>query len=123
MSDPRPSRLDLVMATWCPHCEPLSRDRAQRLSRRLGVPLRVLDIDRPEEERVADALVRDHGDWSADYLIPQVFLEWSDGRVSHLLTGVPGATAGTARAWDLLLEKAASLGKRGPDRTNGGAPP
>lgn len=122
MSDPRPTRLDLVMAAWCPHCEPLSTDRARTLAGRLGVPLRLLDIDRPDEARVADALVKEHGDWSPDYLIPQVFLEWSDGRVTHLLTGVPGPTTGTARAWGLLLDGGGPLRDSIADRSARGPP-
>ena len=100
----RPVRLDLVYADWCPHCYPLSTERAPVLAARLGVTLRSLDIDRPELERVADALVLEHGDWTPDYLIPQLFLEWDDGRVDHLLTGVPGSLDGTRRAWDRLFE-------------------
>jgi hypothetical protein len=73
------------------------------LAKRLGVPLRVLDIDRPGQVKAADRLVRDHGDASPDYLIPQVFLEWSDGRVEHLLTGFSEQVPRTARAWKDLL--------------------
>lgn len=95
--------LDLVMARWCPHCVPLSLDLGRQLAAKLGVPLRVLDIDVPEQERRADALVHAHGDWTPDYLIPQVFLERADGSIEHLLTGVPGPTSGTRRAWERLL--------------------
>lgn len=98
-----PARLDLVMATWCPHCDPLSVELAQRLARHLGVPLRILDIDHRDEEGLADALVERYGDWTPDYLIPQVFLERTDGQVEHLLTGVPGPTSGTRRAWERVL--------------------
>ncbi len=98
--DARPVRIDLVMATWCPHCYPLSSEQAKLASRELGVPVRVLDIDRPEEERLADELVRLYGDWTEDYLVPQVFLEWSDGRVQHLLTGSPSGVADTQRSWE-----------------------
>ncbi|MCI4357575.1 MAG: hypothetical protein L3J95_04305 [Thermoplasmata archaeon] len=100
---PKPARLTLVYATWCPHCVPVSTDRAPLLARRWKVPLRLLDIDRPDEEAIADELVRDHGDWTEDYLIPQVLLEWEDGRVTHLLTGVPGDVSGTVSLWDRLL--------------------
>src|SRR5271169_3288879 len=98
--DARPVRLDLVTAQWCPHCTPLSVEQAKILGRDLDVPVRLLDIDRPEQERIADELVRVHGDWTDDYLIPQAFLEWSDGRVQHLLTGTPGSVEGTRRSWD-----------------------
>ena len=105
MAPPHPARLDLVFAHWCPHCHTLSTDRAPKLAAALHVPLRLLDIDDPAQEREADGLVREHGDWTEDYLIPQVFLEWSDGRVEHLLTGVPGSVEGTRRAWDALFAR------------------
>lgn len=99
----RPARLTIVLADWCPHCVPLSEEKTDDLARRLSVPVQRLDIDDPAQEREADALVEAHGDWSPDYLIPQVFLQWSDGRAEHLLTGVPGPVAGTGRAWDELF--------------------
>lgn len=101
----QPVRLSLVYAKWCPHCVPVSTAPAPRLARRLGVPLRLLDIDDPAEERIADALVREHGDWTEDYLIPQLFVEWADGRVTHLLTGVPGPVEGTRARWERLLRE------------------
>jgi glutaredoxin len=104
---PRPVRLDLVFARWCPHCHTLSTERAPKLAESLRVPVRLLDIDDPEQEEAADRLVREHGDWSDDYLIPQVFLEWSDGRIEHLLTGVPGPVDGTRRAWDAVFARQA----------------
>lgn len=115
----RPARLTLVMATWCPHCHPLSVDRTRELAGRLKIPWRALDIDRPAEEAEADRLVREHGDWTEDYLIPQVFLESGDGHVAHLLTGVPGPVAGTARAWERVFAERApptAPGRRPPDR-------
>lgn len=102
-SPPRPTRLDLVYAPWCPHCVPASIGPATALAQQLGVPLRRLDIDRRDEEAVADDLVRQYGDWDPDYLIPQAFLEWSDGRVEHLLTGTPGSVEATRRSWEQLL--------------------
>ncbi|MGD0250802.1 MAG: hypothetical protein ABSB97_07975 [Thermoplasmata archaeon] len=99
----QPVRLTVVLAQWCPHCVPLSVRKGRQLAQRLGVPFRALDIDRPAQERAADRLVRYHGDASPDYLIPQVFLEWSDGRVQHLLTGFSEQVSRTARAWDDLL--------------------
>ena len=103
---PAPVRLTLVYAHWCPHCDPLSLEFAPRVAKRLGAPLRLLDIDEPEQERIADELVRAYGDWTEDYLIPQLFVEWADGRVTHLLTGVPGdPSQGTLRAWQRLLSE------------------
>jgi len=103
---PDPARLYLVYAEWCPHCVPMSTDRAPRLADRLGVPLELLDIDVPEQERQADALVAAFGDWTADYLVPQLFLQYRDGSVEHLLTGVPGSpSAGTRAEWDRLFQR------------------
>ena len=103
---PAPRRLYLVYADWCPHCVPLSTDRAPPLADRLGIPLVQLDIDDPEQERQADALVEVFGDWTPDYLIPQLFLERSDGTVEHLLTGIPGSpSTGTKSAWDRVYER------------------
>jgi len=73
------------------------------LAKCLGVRLRILDIDRPAQVKLADRLVRDHGDASPDYLIPQVFLEWSDGRVQPLLTGFSEQVRRTEQAWRDLL--------------------
>lgn len=99
----RPRRLTIVLAQWCPHCVPLSIRYGRRLARVLKVPLRILDIDRKGAVRLADRLVREHGDASPDYLIPQVFLERSDGRVEHLLTGFSEQVPRTERAWRDLL--------------------
>ena len=98
----RPRRLTLVLAQWCPHCVPLSVREGKRLARRLGIPLRILDIDRRDQIGAADRIVRDHGDASPDYLIPQVFLEWDDGRIQHVLTGFSEEVRRTARAWNDL---------------------
>lgn len=103
---PRPSRLTVVLAEWCPHCVPLSERNGRQLAKRLHVPYRRLDIDRAREERLADRIVRRSGDRAPDYLIPQVFLEWSDGRVDHLLTGFSEAVSRTERAWKDLFASA-----------------
>ncbi len=102
---PRPSHLDLVMATWCPHCVPLSVEMAEQLGRKLKVPVRTLDIDYPAMEREADRLVQEYGDWTDDYLIPQAFLTFDDGKVEHLLTGIPGSVDGTRRAWAQVIAR------------------
>jgi hypothetical protein len=69
----------------------------------LGVPLLILDIEAPEQLEAADRLVEDHGDWSEDYLIPQVFIEYTDGRIDHLLTGFSEAVSVTEASWKALL--------------------
>ncbi len=105
-ADARPARVSIVLADWCPHCVPLSDVRARRLARQLRVPYRRLDIERRAEVRVADRIVRAHGDWAPDYLIPQVFLEWTDGRVDHLFTGFSEQVARTRQGWTDLFRSA-----------------
>jgi len=73
------------------------------MSRDLGVPLLALDIEIPEQLEAADRLVKEHGDWSEDYLIPQVFVEHVDGRVNHVLTGFSEAVSVTEGSWKALF--------------------
>lgn len=70
------------------------------MAKDLGVSLRVLDIDIPEQLKVADRLVEQHGDWSEDYLIPQVFIEYADGSVNHVFTGFSEAVSVTQTCWE-----------------------
>lgn len=95
--------MTIVLARWCPHCFPLSLRNAERMAKDLEVPLRVLDIDVPDQLREADRLVEDYGDWSEDYLIPQAFLEHVDGTVRHVFTGFSEAVSVTESAWEALL--------------------
>lgn len=104
--------LVLVYATWCPHCEPLSTERAPRLAARLGARLTLLDIDDRAQEARADEIVRQHGDWDPDYLIPQLFLRHADGTVEHLLTGIPGSVAATRSEWDRVFQRFGSASAR-----------
>jgi len=87
----------IVLAQWCPHCVPFTRDEVLEWGKELNVPVKILDIDGPEEEKVADELVKRYGDWSPDYLIPQVFFKFSDGTVKHVFTGYPEGVAVTER--------------------------
>lgn len=87
----------IVLAQWCPHCVPSARDEVLGWGRELKVPVRILDIDVPSEEKIADELVEKYGDWSPDYLIPQIFLEFSDGTVKHVFTGYPEGVSVTRR--------------------------
>lgn len=98
-------QLTIVLANWCPHCVPLSLDFAKQASRELNLPLRVLDIDEPEQEKAADELVRKYGDYSEDYLIPQVFLEDESG-AEHIFTGFSEALNITEARWHDLMESA-----------------
>ena len=93
----------VVHATWCPHCYPTTVEPMQKASEELGIPFFSYDIDIPEQETKADELVREFGDWSEDYLIPQVFVEMSDGEMRHVITGYPGSVDLTRRAVNNLL--------------------
>jgi thiol-disulfide isomerase/thioredoxin len=93
-------RVSIVLAKWCPHCVPLSLERVQQIAKNLKLELRVLDIDDPKQEEAADSLVRAHGDFAEDYLIPQVFLEYDDGSVDHIFTGFSEGVHITKARWD-----------------------
>lgn len=70
------------------------------MSEDLGVPYRVLDIDDQESSKVGDELVKKFGDDAVDYLIPQVFFQYQDGRVQHIFTGFSENTEVTRRHWE-----------------------
>jgi thiol-disulfide isomerase/thioredoxin len=77
----RINAIHVVHATWCPHCHPTTVEPIEKMAAELGLAVFSYDIDKPAEEQKADELVRKFGDWSEDYLIPQVFLEtgrWKD---------------------------------------------
>ncbi len=97
-------RISTVIATWCPHCYPLSVDNSKRMAEELDVPLRVLDIDREDDVKIADKLVKDNGDDAEDYLIPQVFMELKDGSVKHIFTGFSENSKVTKQRWEDLFK-------------------
>ena len=70
----------------------------------LGVDFYDYDRDNPEQANKADDLVRGHGDWAEDYLIPQVFLEMRDGTLRHVLSGYPEGVELTKRGVENLLK-------------------
>lgn len=72
------------------------------MAQALRVELRILDIDDPEQVKIADALVTEYGDSSEDYLIPQVFFEDASGRVQHVLTGFSEGVNITKARWEDL---------------------
>jgi glutaredoxin len=110
---PKPAQISIVLATWCPHCVPLSLGMTKRMSEDLKVPYRVLDIDDEEKGRIGDDLVKRYGDNSEDYLIPQVFLEFPDGKVQHIFTGFSENTEVTKRHWEDLFSSSFYKGLRG----------
>ena len=95
--------IHVVYAKWCPHCIPTTVEKMKLASEELGVPCLLYDID-SAQVRAADELVKKHGDWSPDYLIPQVFVEFEDGTVKHVLTGYPEGVDYTRVAVDNLVK-------------------
>lgn len=98
----KPKAIHVVYATWCPHCVPTTVGPMQEKAKALGIPCVLHDIDTAEEQ-AADELVRKYGDWTPDYLIPQVFLEYKGARFKHVLTGDPRGVALTRIAVERLL--------------------
>ena len=96
-------RITCVLAYWCPHCDPITIDILKKISDDLNVPLRLLDIDDVEQEKLSDLLVKQYGDWTPDYLIPQTFFEYEDG-FKHVFTGSPQGLDFTKQKWQDFLK-------------------
>jgi glutaredoxin len=94
----------VVYADWCPHCVPTVVEPMKRAAKELGVPCILYDIDSDGDVEKADELVKKYGDWTEDYLIPQVFVEDGDGKVRHVLTGDPRGLRYTQSAVETLLK-------------------
>jgi thiol-disulfide isomerase/thioredoxin len=77
----------VVFAKWCPHCIPTTVEPVREKAQKLGVPCVLYDIDDPIASRKGDDLVKRYGDWSPDYLVPQVFVEYDNGKIRHVFTG------------------------------------
>jgi len=92
----KPKALVVVHSKWCPYCR-IAIKTAETLSEELQITLKLLDIDVPDEEKEADLYVRRHGDWSEDYVVPQLFIECEDETVQHLLTGASSIEAARAK--------------------------
>ncbi len=101
---PPAKAIRVVFANWCPHCVPTTVERLKAAAKELGVQLSLYDIDDAIQVRAADELVEKHGDSSPDYIIPQVFLEFEDGTVRHILTGYSEGVEYTKTAMDNLLK-------------------
>ena len=95
--------IHVVYANWCPHCVPTTVGPTLRAGEELGVPVILYDIDTEAEEK-ADELVKRYGDWTPDYVIPQVFIEEDDGRIEHVLTGDRRGLQYTRQAVEVLLK-------------------
>lgn len=99
----RPKAIHVVYARWCPHCVPTTVGPLDKRATDLGIPLVLHDID-SDDASVADDLVREHGDWTEDYLVPQVFFEYDGARIEHVLTGDPRGVSLTRAAVEALLD-------------------
>jgi len=77
----------VVYAEWCPHCVPMTVEPVKKKTERVSVHCILYDIDDPIASKKADELVKKYGDWSEDYLIPQVFVEYENGEIKHVFTG------------------------------------
>jgi glutaredoxin len=95
--------IHVVYARWCPHCVPTVVEPMRRAAKELGVPCILHDID-TDDVRTADELVKKYGDWTPDYLIPQVFIETDDGKIEHVLTGDPRGLQYTRQKVEQLLK-------------------
>jgi hypothetical protein len=95
--------IHVVHAAWCPHCHPTTVEPMEKVARDLGLPFFSYDIDIPDQAAKADELVRKFGDWSEDYLIPQVFVETKEGRIQHVFTGYSESVDSTKHALNNLL--------------------
>ena len=93
----------VVYADWCPHCVPTTVEPLRRAAKELGVPIVLHDIDAADVKK-ADELVETYGDWTPDYLVPQVFLEAEDGKIEHVLTGDPRGVPMTRQAVEALVK-------------------
>jgi len=93
----------VVYADWCPHCVPTTLGPVQNAAKELGVPVILHDIE-TDDVKAADELVRKYGDWTPDYVIPQVFLEMDDGKIEHVLTGDRRGLQYTKQAVETLLK-------------------
>ena len=94
--------IHVIYANWCPHCVPIAVEAMKKAAQDLDVPYIGYDIDTADEIK-ADDLVKKYGDWSDDYIIPQVFVEFEDGTFKHVLTGYSEGTVFTRRAIESFL--------------------
>ncbi len=69
--------IHVVYANWCPHCVPTTVEKLKKKAKELNIPCVLYDIDDSNASAKADELVKRYGDWSTDYLVPQIFLEYS----------------------------------------------
>ena len=96
--------IHFVYADWCPHCVPTTLELVKERAERIGVHCILYHVDDPKASKQADELVKKYGDWSEDYLIPQIFLEYENGEVKHVFTGYSEDLELTRTGLNNLLE-------------------
>jgi len=116
---PTAKSIHFVYAEWCPHCVTTTMEQMRKAAAELGVSFQAHDVD-TSDVQVADELVKKYGDWSPDYLVPQVFMEFEDGSFKHVLTGDTRGVAYTNQAVEEFLSsrfyldlKTSKVGKGG----------
>lgn len=95
--------MHVVYADWCPHCVPTTVEPVKKKAEQIGVNCILYNIDDLNASEKADQLVKKYGDWSEDYLIPQIFLEYDNGEVKHVFTGYSESIELTRNALNNLL--------------------
>jgi hypothetical protein len=96
--------IQIVYADWCPHCVPLTVEPVKKKAEKIGVRCILYHVDDLSTLKKADELVKNHGDWAEDYLIPQVFLEYENGEIKHVFTGYSEDIELTRKGLTNLLE-------------------
>ncbi len=96
----------IVFADWCPHCVPTTVGPVQSAAKEAGVPVILHDIE-TDDVKTADEMVKKYGDWTPDYVIPQVFFEMDDGKIEHVLTGDRRGVQYTRQAVEALKSRLA----------------
>jgi hypothetical protein len=94
------SRITIVLARWCSHSIPLSIDAVKKIGNDLNIPVRILDIDNNKDEKIADELIKKNGNYSEDYRIPQVFLEYHKGDIKHIFIGSSQGVSESKKKWE-----------------------
>ncbi len=89
--------INLAHMRSCPHCA-AAIDKFRKNAKKLGVQCVLHDVYNESQAGLADEIVRKHGDWSDDYIVPQVFFETTDSLIVHVLTGYPEGVEFTERA-------------------------
>lgn len=114
----KPKAVYVVYADWCPHCISPTVEPLVEAAAGAGVGCVLLNID-TDDVGAADGLVKKYGDWTPDYLVPQVFLEHADGSMEHVLTGNPKGVELTREAVKRLIDSGVLSGSSAAETRQG----